>query len=178
MIAFQSYSYLLYILYFHLHISFRYPTSKRLSSHLNVHNPENHAICDQCGKTFQNKHRLKYHIRFDHFNEMRPKKIPEQCSYCDKWYSSKCSLYEHIKNMHTDTGAEHRCQTCGFVSTTSKALKKHILFNHDVVRKHKCNLCEKAFKRPLDLKVWQDWVFFCFDSGVHRPLHGYWPSFV
>ncbi|XP_058976053.1 zinc finger and BTB domain-containing protein 17 isoform X18 [Musca domestica] len=130
----------------------KYPTSKRLSSHLNVHNPENHAICDQCGKTFQNKHRLKYHIRFDHFNEMRPKKIPEQCSYCDKWYSSKCSLYEHIKNMHTDTGAEHRCQTCGFVSTTSKALKKHILFNHDVVRKHKCNLCEKAFKRPLDLK--------------------------
>lgn len=149
----------LYTNMYMLTFSFRFPTSKRLNSHINIHNPERHFICDQCGKIFQSAHRLKFHNKYEHFNESRPKKIPEQCAYCDKWYSSKCSLYEHIKNIHTNTEVEHRCQICGFLSTTAKALKKHILFNHDVVRKHKCNLCDKAFKRPLDLKVCQYWNF-------------------
>ncbi|XP_037824409.1 zinc finger protein 69 homolog [Lucilia sericata] len=130
----------------------QFPTAKHLSVHENTHNPQNIVICDKCGKTFRNKCRLKFHHRHDHSNEPKPEKIPEQCPLCNKWYSSKGSVSEHIKNMHTDNDVEHRCPTCGFISTTAKALKKHILYNHDVVRRHKCNLCEKAFKRPQDIK--------------------------
>ncbi|XP_023292625.1 transcription factor grauzone-like isoform X5 [Lucilia cuprina] len=131
----------------------KFPTAKNLSLHENnSHNPQNIVICDKCGKTFRDKCRLKLHHRHDHLNEPKPEKIPQKCPFCNKWYSSKSSVQDHIRNMHTDNDIEHRCPTCGFVSTTAKALKKHILFNHDAVRRHKCNLCEKAFKRPQDIK--------------------------
>lgn len=122
-------------------------------------------ICDKCGKIFRDKTRLKQHHRNDHSNEPKPQKIPEQCPFCQKWYSSKSSAYEHIRNMHTENDVEHRCPTCGFVSTTAKALKKHIIFNHEQERRHKCNLCEKAFKRPQDLKVSLH-VFYVKDMDI------------
>ncbi|GBP02624.1 Zinc finger Y-chromosomal protein 2 [Eumeta japonica] len=62
-------------------------------------------------------------------------------------------VQEHIRNIHESADIEQRCATCGFVSTTPRALKKHIFNMHKVVRKHKCDMCEKAFKRPQDIKV-------------------------
>lgn len=118
-----------------------------------MHNPEKLFICDQCGKTFPDLSRLKLHNRHEHFNEPRPERVPQQCVYCGKWYSSASSIYKHLRNIHSNNDVEHRCQICGFVSTTATALKKHIQFNHEMTRKYKCSVCEKGFKRPQDLKV-------------------------
>lgn len=113
----------------------------------------NRVICDKCAKSFSSTSSLKKHNRRDHLNEPPTDKIPAQCPICQKWYTSQSNLYMHIRNIHTDTDVEHRCPTCGFVSTTAKALRKHILNIHHAVRRHKCNLCGKAFKRPQDIRV-------------------------
>ncbi|XP_013102886.2 zinc finger protein 62 homolog isoform X6 [Stomoxys calcitrans] len=146
----------------------KFPTSERLNRHLKLHNPEKLFVCDQCGKTFPDLSRLKLHNRHEHFNEPKPERVPQQCVYCGKWYSSASSIYKHLRNIHANNDVEHRCHICGFVSTTATALKKHIQFNHEMVRKYKCTVCEKAFKRPQDLKVYIH--IYIYKEAFHRNI--------
>uniref|UniRef100_A0A1I8M4G6 C2H2-type domain-containing protein n=1 Tax=Musca domestica TaxID=7370 RepID=A0A1I8M4G6_MUSDO len=90
------------------------------------------------------KHKNAIHVK-------KPK-VPEQCSYCGKWYSTRGTLQTHVLNMHIHINQEHRCEICGFVSTTREAKKKHIRFKHRAEKRHKCGLCEKAFKVPTLLR--------------------------
>ncbi|XP_037824407.1 zinc finger protein 16-like [Lucilia sericata] len=132
-------------------MSVLFPTSLKLHIHKYIHNPQKIIICDKCGKTYKNKSGLKLHNRREHSDEANAEKIPAECPICKKWYTSKLRVQDHIRNIHTNTDIEHRCNTCGFVSTTARALKKHILYNHRLERKHKCTLCEKAFKKASTL---------------------------
>ncbi|XP_073812611.1 zinc finger X-chromosomal protein-like [Musca autumnalis] len=54
--------------------------------------------------------------------------------------------------MHVHANEEHRCEICGFVSSSKPAKKRHIDFKHNPEKKHKCTMCEKAFKTPTLLK--------------------------
>ncbi|XP_059226433.1 zinc finger protein 37 isoform X29 [Stomoxys calcitrans] len=126
----------------------KYPTKKNLKHHKrNMHTPEKYYVCDKCGKQFSNSTRLNYHGRHDH-----PESGPQQCSFCLKWYSSTSALTEHIRNVHSNTCSEYRCRTCGFLSTTARALRQHERYNHEMERKYKCTMCDKSFRRPQDLK--------------------------
>ncbi|XP_061402535.1 zinc finger protein 43-like [Musca vetustissima] len=127
-----------------------YPSKKRLTRHLEYHNPAKEVICDICGKVLRTRNTLQKHKAVVHTKKV--KKEPEQCSYCGKWYSTRSTLQFHVLNMHIHTDREHRCEICGFVSTTREAKKKHIRFKHRAQKRHKCGLCDKAFKVPTLLK--------------------------
>ncbi|XP_075166562.1 uncharacterized protein LOC142238735 isoform X5 [Haematobia irritans] len=128
----------------------KYPNKKRLARHLDLHNPLKEVMCDICGKVLRSRNSLQKHKVAVH--QPKPKKIPEQCTYCGKWYSTHGTLQTHVLNMHVHIDKEHRCEICGFVSTTREAKKKHIRFKHNSVKRHKCTMCEKAFKVPTLLK--------------------------
>lgn len=110
-------------------------------------------MCDICGNTFKTKFTLKKHIEYHHSENPRKDKDPQSCPICYKVLRGHKGLRAHMKNIHDDSEQEHRCKICNHLSTTAKGLRVHEIFRHEKERKHKCSLCGKAFKRPLDLKV-------------------------
>ncbi|XP_073812569.1 uncharacterized protein isoform X13 [Musca autumnalis] len=127
----------------------KFATKILLHSHIRYHSPSNIVVCDICGKTMRSADTLKKHKNAIH---IKKPKVPAQCNYCGKWYSTRGTLQTHVLNMHIYTDTEHRCEICGFVSTTRSAKLKHIRFKHKIEKKFKCGMCEKAFKVPTLLK--------------------------
>lgn len=136
------------------HISYtRLPTQRKLKDHIKYnHDPESTIICDKCGKQVRTQY-LKKHHQLEHSEVPRPVPQPMQCQICGTWLRHMSGLKQHMKSIHEDPGGEHRCQICNKVSTTARALRRHVYLNHECERKFKCTMCEKAFKRPQDLRV-------------------------
>ena len=132
---------------------FRFPSKRKLSSHLSVHSTVYTCMCDICGRTFKSKFTLKKHIELKHSEKPRQDKDPQECPICYKLLRGIKGLKAHMKNIHEAGEQEHRCKICNHISTTAKGLRVHEIFRHEKERKHKCYFCEKAFKRPLDLRV-------------------------
>eukprot|EP00099_Drosophila_melanogaster_P020471 NP_611944.1 uncharacterized protein Dmel_CG4707 [Drosophila melanogaster] len=129
------------------------PTERKLKEHLRyMHDPEAAIICDKCGKTLRSQTNLKKHHELEHSEKPRPKPDPVQCEICGTWLRHLSGLKQHMKTVHEPPGDEHRCHICNKTSTNSRALKRHIYHNHLCERKFKCGMCEKAFKRPQDLR--------------------------
>ncbi|XP_030372680.1 transcription factor grauzone [Scaptodrosophila lebanonensis] len=129
------------------------PTERKLKEHLKyMHDPETAIICDKCGKTVRSQANLKKHHELEHSDGPRPKPDPVQCEICGTWLRHINGLKQHMKTIHEPPGGEHRCPICNKTSTNSRALKRHIYHNHECERKFKCTMCEKAFKRPQDLR--------------------------
>ncbi|XP_075166579.1 uncharacterized protein LOC142238735 isoform X21 [Haematobia irritans] len=127
----------------------KFPCEVYLSNHRkkNHNNTSKGFNCEQCGIIARTLNALERHKR-----KVHTPKDPEQCNYCGNLYSTRATLQKHILNMHVLANKEHRCEICGFVSSTMEARRKHIEFKHNPVKKHKCTMCEKAFKTPTLLK--------------------------
>ncbi|EDW01698.1 transcription factor grauzone [Drosophila grimshawi] len=129
------------------------PTERKLKEHRRyMHDPETAIICDKCGKTLRTQANLKKHHELEHSDEPRPKPDPVQCEICGTWLRHLSGLKQHMKTVHEPPCGEHRCPICDKTSTNSRALKRHIYHNHQCERKFRCTMCEKAFKRPQDLR--------------------------
>ncbi|XP_022222739.2 transcription factor grauzone [Drosophila obscura] len=129
------------------------PTERKLKEHMRyMHDPETAIMCDKCGKTLRSQTNLKKHHELEHSDEPRPKPEPVQCEICGTWLRHLSGLKQHMNTVHEPPGGEHRCHICNKTSTNSRALKRHIYHNHLCERKFKCGMCEKAFKRPQDLR--------------------------
>ena len=64
-------------------------------------------------------------------------------------FKTKENLRIHI-DSHSDTA--YQCPHCPMLLNTRGTLKNH-LYIHDESANHPCPVCEKAFKRKKDLKV-------------------------
>ena len=86
------------------------PTNDKdnLNSHMiNVHGiGEKMFKCDQCDKSFANKHILKHHYESHHV-----KKTLYQCEYCPKTFWMKQYLSTHVRNIH-DRVKPNKCDIC------------------------------------------------------------------
>ena len=69
-----------------------------------------------------------------------------QCTICEKDFSKKVDLVNHIMNIH-ENGKSSECPIC-FKQFSWVYLPRHISQIHEkkaVHNEHKCNLCEKTF---------------------------------
>lgn len=143
-----------------------------LTRHLEYHTAKT-FICDTCGKSEPTIHALKKHK-----SKVHTPKVPGQCTYCGKWYSSQWTVRRHILNMHVRADEDHSCEICGFVSSTREAKKKHMNFKHNPEKRHKCSMCEKAFKTLTLLKVcwmiivWVLWklLWILYYRNIWQPI--------
>lgn len=136
---------------FYLFWTFRYPSEKSLNIHRELHNPTDTAVCEQCGKLLLTRNALAMHMKAVHLP--KAPRTRQQCKYCQAWLASKSGLRTHILNMHVHADVEHRCEICGFVSTSREAKKRHIQFKHNPEKRHKCSVCDKSFKVAILLRV-------------------------
>ena len=87
--------------------------------------------CLECGKTFNNKHAMRNHIRNTHGASSHP----QPCPHCLKIFKNRGSLQSHITNQHfiKNKNIKHICKLCGKNCETKYLVKKHLYRVH----KHK-----------------------------------------
>lgn len=72
-----------------------------------------------------------------------------KCEICGALLKTENSVRAHMR-LHNDT--EHTCNICGKVTPNRPALANHKRYMHSE-RTHKCTICDKAFKKPIGLRV-------------------------
>ncbi|XP_046802981.1 zinc finger protein 91-like [Lucilia cuprina] len=124
-----------------------FPSEQKRTLHERyVHNAS--LICDQCGKTLHNHYAMKQHL-LQHAG-VQKRKWP--CDLCSVELNSRSGLKRHKQLIHQDGSTVYVCSECGKVASSEIALLTHKRNVHISGRKHKCTLCEKAFKFPRVLR--------------------------
>lgn len=74
---------------------------------------------------------------------------PNKCQLCNKTFSTRYSLYRHVKLMHT-IDRQHSCSFCDKRFHIYSLLERHVRENHlpdsDPRRYFNCNQCDGKFK--------------------------------
>ncbi|XP_015184901.1 PREDICTED: zinc finger protein 37-like [Polistes dominula] len=125
--------------------------------------------CDECGKEFPLKERLKLHVRTH--TGFKPYKCPEcdksfarggqlvqhrrthsqvkpyHCGLCSGTFTCAANLALHVKRHNGQK--DHKCEICGRGFVRRDALKKHLECLHRDVKSFLCVICNKTFKGHL-----------------------------
>ncbi|XP_059612600.1 transcription factor grauzone-like [Phlebotomus argentipes] len=180
----------------------------RLTAHQKVHVPheEREHVCPQCGKAFSTGSVMRSHIRIVHercqtkvcefcarifktkeafvahqINHMTEKPPKVQCEYCGKKFKQRPGLLRHMLR-HKNPNQAFQCDLCSRTTATKRALYMHKKYVH-TTQPLKCNLCDREFKRPINLKehmashTGQQQLYSCnfcdkmFNSNANRYSH-------
>ncbi|XP_037836291.1 zinc finger protein ZFAT isoform X2 [Kryptolebias marmoratus] len=132
------------------------PDKYKLQAHTKTHhNQGSSATCPVCQCSFP-EHRLKYHIRSSHPDEvpMPGKKLmvqrAEKCPYCDSYFLKNSSDFQQHIWAHQGL-KPYVCGVCNYSSRNRSNLKTH-MNRHNTESRHLCDLCGKKFKSKLTLK--------------------------
>lgn len=125
--------------------------------------------CDECGKEFPLKERLKLHVRTH--TGFKPYKCPDchksfarggqlvqhrgthskvkpyRCNLCAGTFTCAANLALHVKRHNGQK--DHKCEICGRGFVRKDALKKHLECLHRDVKSFLCVICNKTFKGHL-----------------------------
>ncbi|XP_060658989.1 transcription factor grauzone [Drosophila nasuta] len=127
-----------------------FPNEYLMQQHVKlVHLRKFDKICDVCGKSVRGREALVRHME-EHTGV--PQKVIK-CDLCESTLTTKYGLARHIKMMHTAENLQPiQCEYCLKVSPSLQAHQHHIKYTHNTARSHQCPMCEKAFKRPNELR--------------------------
>jgi len=109
-------------------------------------------------KTFKNPPSMKRHVDTFH-NEEKREKMVVVCPDCGKLFNKRSNMKIHIECVHTKyEPGEFNCLFCSKEMKNPHALKSHIKEVHTLIDNskeqvvHKCDECEKGFKKKKDLR--------------------------
>jgi uncharacterized Zn-finger protein len=115
-----------------------------LKIHNRIHSKQKRFTCDQCQKTFTQKHNLLTH-KMVHTGEK-----PYQCDLCCMKFTRSDILTIH-KRIHTGD-KPYSCDLCPKKFAQSNSLTYHKRI-HTGIRPYSCNQCEKSFFQLNALKI-------------------------
>ena len=85
---------------------------------------------------------------------------PLKCDYCDKRYSCRKTVNDHMKLVHLSKPEPVECPECGKICGDRSKLNKHMVLHTD---KFKCKICAKTFvtitmlkRHELQHKSWEE----------------------
>ena len=110
-----------------------------------IEEPTKDFICDQCGKGFVNKQRLRHHCYMVHGTKAF------LCTFCDKMFSRKTFLQEHYASSHGIfvTNAYFPCDKCDKQFNSSYELNSHLVSQHELQCEFQCLECPNSFVKSV-----------------------------
>lgn len=88
-------------------------------------NKEHSYLCENCGRSFDDKTKLKAHYRLHIPVELRRS---FECFVCKSTFAYKKSLIHHMP-MHWGEKIQYQCEVCLSQFSRSDALKRHSLIH-------------------------------------------------
>ena len=153
-------------------------TSEKIKEHIEKDHNGKPYTCEKCLADFQLKDNLYKHAKSAHGVNLEknqkcficdhvttgPKllelhiakvhegKKPFSCEKCDKGFSKKFNLKEHVQSVHE--GRKLLCETCGKGFVNRDSLRNHIDHIHNKFKRksqHLCNICGKDYSKKWAL---------------------------
>jgi len=158
-----------------------YPSQTYLKMHINnVHenkgtkpkqlpSVKNEYMCQLCGKSRSSNGILHHFVNCENYTEG----VKYQCDSCEKTYSSRYLLKDHVHVTHKNNPII--CSVCGKNFSSNLQLKKHMNF-HDGI-KFNCPHCDwvstQKFKLPAHIKAVHEGLRYkCPDCKFFTPHPG------
>ena len=118
--------------------------NSKLIRHIkSVHQGEKNFGCNNCDKAFFQKDHLLRHERLCiNENDAPIEKI--QCKECNKKFSKKCLLVNHMVAIHNQN-SKYKCIECGKSFGMNSLLIRHMKCVHQGEKNYGCDNCDKAF---------------------------------
>ncbi|KAG7306551.1 hypothetical protein JYU34_007915 [Plutella xylostella] len=101
-------------------------------------------ICDDCGRRYANKTKLRDHIEEKHLHKSY------QCDICHKPSKNRVCLEQHVRNVHRGRALDKMCHHCGKGFPTKVQLESHIR-SHTGERPFICEFCPTTFSQQSNL---------------------------
>lgn len=108
-------------------------------------------VCGECGAMYKTQANLESHLLLHQGNQEGGTAWPHTCHTCQERFSSRASLNNHIRDIHSTS--VFPCPECSKTFRTQKQLRLHGLRRHTTGdREFLCPFCSKAFHVLKDLR--------------------------
>uniref|UniRef100_A0A0C9REK8 ZNF470 protein n=1 Tax=Fopius arisanus TaxID=64838 RepID=A0A0C9REK8_9HYME len=118
-----------------------FPLKERLKLHVRTHTGFKPYKCTECGKSFARGGQLSQHRRTH--SQIKP----YHCNLCTGTFTCAANLALHMKRHNNQK--DHTCTICGKGFIRRDALKKHLECLHKDLKTFLCVICNKTFKGHL-----------------------------
>lgn len=122
---------------------------KKFYQHSLSHRDRSSFVCDQCGKTYNNRFNLENHKSSIHGDAVEENDSAiYRCRLCSQQFTNRNELFRHIEAHGNPSRQAHLCDRCGKCFASQEALKSHSAIH---TNGYVCTKCGQDFIRKGSL---------------------------